>query len=111
MGIKDRLKEKISEQFHSKVDEITILDEKEEYSIEITHNKAKFIQILKSYKSDDKIVYTTNISLVGEIELYPIIQVNGDFAIVLLVADKVSHGKVFKENKIVIYEIDPRLIY
>ena len=111
MQIIEKMKEQVSEKYYPKIDKITILDNTQEYIVHLTRNKAKFSQVLKNYKSDSKVAYATNITLVGEVDLYPVIQVNSKFAVVLLVIDKVEYGKISRENVISIYEEDPRLSY
>lgn len=111
MRIIEKMKEQVSEKYYPKVDEIGILDDTQEYTIHLTRNRAKFSQVLKNYKSDAKVAYTTNITLMGEVDLYPVIQVNSKFAVVLLVVEKIEYGKINKENIISIYEEDPRLSY
>lgn len=110
----NKLKEKIKsyiklEKNISKLNVLDALNNIEDSSITYTRNKAKFVQVLRGLKTSPNVLYTTDILLHGDLDYYPMINLNSDFAMILLISDVIYMNKCAKKFEILIYEEDPRL--
>lgn len=110
----NKLKEKIKSyiKLEKNIDKLNVLDVFDgitDSSIIYTRNKAKFVQVLRGLKTSANVLYTTDILLHGDLDYYPVINLNGDFAMILLISDVIYMGKCTKKYEILIYEEDPRL--
>lgn len=110
MKISDKIKKLVNEKYYPRVDEMcNVLDDKVEYSVMHTKNRAEYSLALKNLKSDDNVLFMTNLILSGEIVMYPIVQVTGEFVAMLLIIDRQIYNRFEKQYKILVYEEDSDL--
>ncbi len=110
MDISDKIKAKVSDKYHDKIDDFcSILDKSKDYKVISTKNKVRMELLLKEYNSNPNNTYITLITLCGSI-ITSKIRVSGDFVAALLRIDKqLVDGSFTEEFVIITYEVDDGL--